>query len=180
MCHQHEDNEAVVKMIMQGTSASKRHVSGTHREDPERLLERVTWDPAISSRCVNTTQRIADVLTRVHLLLRRDATGSPHTNTTWSCSRPQHFSASLPQPRKLLFSRLLSPMLSKQNFRWSYVSSSTRLQEDKSQHEALSQSDAGSNPSPVLPRNMTRRAIPLPKRVGECPVRTNENLRSRD
>ena len=40
-----EDNEAVIKMILKGSSPTMRHVSRTHRVALEWLFDRINLDP---------------------------------------------------------------------------------------------------------------------------------------
>ena len=56
-----EENEAVIKMIVNGRSRSLRPVSRKHRVDLDGLFERHNSD--ISFRHVNTTEQIADSVT---------------------------------------------------------------------------------------------------------------------
>ena len=59
-----EDNEAVIKMIMKGSSPTMRHVSRTHRIALDWLFDRTNLDPKIQIRCVDTKHQLADILTK--------------------------------------------------------------------------------------------------------------------
>ena len=59
-----EDNELVLKMTIKGRSLSKRHVSRTHRVDLDWLLDRINLCPGVQTKCVDTNQEIADILTQ--------------------------------------------------------------------------------------------------------------------
>ena len=59
-----EDNEAVIKNDLQGRSPDVRHISRTHRCDLDWLFDRINLDKAIHNKHVNTTQQIADALTK--------------------------------------------------------------------------------------------------------------------
>ena len=58
-----EDNEAVIKMIMKGSSPTMRHVSRTHRVALDWLLDRINLDPKIQIKYVNAQNQLADILT---------------------------------------------------------------------------------------------------------------------
>ena len=49
-----EDNEAVIKMIIKGTSPTMRHVSRTHRVALDWLFDRVNLDPKIQIKYIDT------------------------------------------------------------------------------------------------------------------------------
>ena len=59
-----EDNEAVIKMIIKGRSSTMRHVSRTHRVALDRLFDRITLDPKIQIKYVDTKHQLADMLTK--------------------------------------------------------------------------------------------------------------------
>ena len=59
-----EDNEAVIKMIIKGRSPTMRHVSRTHRVALDWLFDRVTLDPKIQIKHVDTKNQMADTLTK--------------------------------------------------------------------------------------------------------------------
>ena len=49
-----EDNEAVIKMIIQGRSPTMRHVSRTHRVALDRLFDRMNLDPQTQIKYIDT------------------------------------------------------------------------------------------------------------------------------
>ena len=57
-----EDNEAVIKMIIQGRSPTMRHVSSTHRVALDWLF--INLDPKIHIKYVDTKNQLADILTK--------------------------------------------------------------------------------------------------------------------
>ena len=60
-----EDNEAVIKMIMKGRSRpTMRHVSRTHRVALDWLFDRITLDPKIQIKYMDTQNQLADMLTK--------------------------------------------------------------------------------------------------------------------
>ena len=59
-----EDNEAVIKMIIEGLSPTIRHVSRTHRVALDRLFDRITLDTKIQIRYTDTKHQLADMLTK--------------------------------------------------------------------------------------------------------------------
>ena len=59
-----EDDEAVIKMIMEGLSPNMTHVSRPHRVDLNCLFDRINLAAATQVKCVNTAQQIADVFTK--------------------------------------------------------------------------------------------------------------------
>ena len=59
-----EDNEAVIKMIINGRSPTMRHVSRTHRVAPDWLLDRINLDPKIQIKYIDTKNQLADILTK--------------------------------------------------------------------------------------------------------------------
>ena len=59
-----EDNEAVIKMIMEGRSPTMRHVSRTHRVALDWLFDRINLDPKIQIKYIDTKNQLADILTK--------------------------------------------------------------------------------------------------------------------
>ena len=59
-----EDNEAVIKMIMNGRSPTMRHVSRTHRVTLDWLFDRINLDPKIQIKYIDTKNQLADILTK--------------------------------------------------------------------------------------------------------------------
>ena len=59
-----EDNEAVIKMIIKGRSPTMRHVSRTHRVALDWLFDRINLDPKIQIKFIDTTNQLADTLTK--------------------------------------------------------------------------------------------------------------------
>ena len=59
-----EDNEAVIKMIINGRSPTMRHVSRTHRVAFDWLFDRVKLDPKIQIKYIDTKNQLADILTK--------------------------------------------------------------------------------------------------------------------
>ena len=59
-----EDNEAVIKMIIEGRSPTMRHVSRTHRVALDWLLDRINLDPKIRIKYIDTENQLADILTK--------------------------------------------------------------------------------------------------------------------
>ena len=59
-----EDNEAVIKMIIEGRSPTMRHVSRTHRVALDWLFDRINLDPKISIKDIDTEKQHADILTK--------------------------------------------------------------------------------------------------------------------
>ena len=57
-----EDNEAVIKMIMEGSSPTLRHVSRTHRVALDWWFHRINLDSKI--KYIDTKNQLADVLTK--------------------------------------------------------------------------------------------------------------------
>ena len=55
-----EDNEAVIKTVMEGRVSNMRHVSRTHRVVLGWLFDRVNLEEANELKNVNTSQQIAD------------------------------------------------------------------------------------------------------------------------
>ena len=59
-----EDNEAVIKMIINGRSPTMRHVSRTHRVTLDWLFDRINLDPKIPIKIFDTKNQLADILTK--------------------------------------------------------------------------------------------------------------------
>ena len=59
-----EDNEAVTKIIIEGRSPTKRHVSKTHRVAFDWLFDRIYLDPKIQIKYIDTKNQLADMLTK--------------------------------------------------------------------------------------------------------------------
>ena len=59
-----EDNEAVIKMIIEGRSPTMRHVSITHRGALGWLFDRINLDPKIQNKDIDTKNQLADILTK--------------------------------------------------------------------------------------------------------------------
>ena len=59
-----EDNEAVIKMVMEGRSPTMRHVSRTHRVALDWLFDRINLDPKIQIKYIDTKNQLADILTK--------------------------------------------------------------------------------------------------------------------
>ena len=59
-----EDNEAVIKMIINGRSPRIRHVSRTHRVALDWLFDRINLDPKIQIKYIDTKNQLADILTK--------------------------------------------------------------------------------------------------------------------
>ena len=59
-----EDNEAVIKMIIQGRSPTMRHVSRTQRVALDWLFDRTNLDSKIQIKYVDTKHQFADILTK--------------------------------------------------------------------------------------------------------------------
>ncbi len=57
-----EDNEAVIKMIIEGRSPTMRHVSRTHRVALDWLFGRINLDPKTQIKHVDTKNQLADIL----------------------------------------------------------------------------------------------------------------------
>ena len=53
-----EDNEAVIKMIIKGTSPTTRHVSRTHRVAVDWLFDRINLDPKIQIKYIDTKNQL--------------------------------------------------------------------------------------------------------------------------
>ena len=63
MLYVFEDNEAVIKMIVNGRSPTMTHVSRTRRVAPDRLFDRINLDPKIQMEYIDTKHQLADMLT---------------------------------------------------------------------------------------------------------------------
>ena len=61
-----EDNEAVIKTIIQGRRTTMRHVSRTHRVALEWLFDRINLDPKIQIKYIDTKNQLVDMLTKGH------------------------------------------------------------------------------------------------------------------
>ena len=59
-----EDNEAVIKMIIKGSSPTMRYVSRTHRVALDWLSDRINVEPKIQIKCIDTKNQLADILTK--------------------------------------------------------------------------------------------------------------------
>ena len=59
-----EDNEAVIKMIIKGTSPTMRHVSRTHRVALDWFFDRINLDSKIQIKYIDTKNQLADILTK--------------------------------------------------------------------------------------------------------------------
>ena len=59
-----EDNEAVIKMFIKRRSPTMRHVSRTHRVALDWLFDRINLEPKIQIKYVNTSNQLADMLTK--------------------------------------------------------------------------------------------------------------------
>ena len=59
-----EDNEAMIKMIINGRSPTMRHVSRTHRVALDWLFDRINLDPKSKSSTSDTKNQFADILTK--------------------------------------------------------------------------------------------------------------------
>ena len=59
-----EDNEAVIKMIINGRSPTIRHVSRTHIVALDWLFDRINLDPKIQIKYIDTKNQLADILTK--------------------------------------------------------------------------------------------------------------------
>ena len=59
-----EDNEAVIKMIIKGRSATMRHVSRTHRVALDWLFDKINLDPKVQIKYVESKNQLADILTK--------------------------------------------------------------------------------------------------------------------
>ena len=53
-----EDNEAVIKMIIEGRSPTMRHVSRTHRVALDWLFDRINLDPKIQIKYIDTKNNL--------------------------------------------------------------------------------------------------------------------------
>ena len=59
-----EDNEAVIKMIINGRSPTMRHVSRTHRVALDWLFDRINLDLKTKVKYIDTRNQFADMLTK--------------------------------------------------------------------------------------------------------------------
>ena len=62
-----EDKKAVIKMIIKGRSPTMRHVSRKHRVALDWLFDRISLDPKIQIKYVDTKHQLADMLTKVNV-----------------------------------------------------------------------------------------------------------------
>ena len=58
-----EDNEAVIRMVINGRSPTMRSVSRTHRVALDWLFDKINSDPQIQIKYVDTNNQFADMLT---------------------------------------------------------------------------------------------------------------------
>ena len=99
-----EDNEAVIKMIIEGGSPTMRHVSRNHTVALDWLLDRINLEPKIQIKFVNTRNQLADILTKGsfsrdewnHLLCLINIMSF----SMYSCSRLENFLSDDPDPRE--------------------------------------------------------------------------------
>ena len=61
-----ENNEAVIKMIIEGRSPAMRHVLRTHRVALDWLFDRMNLDSKIQIKFIGTKNQLADILTKVN------------------------------------------------------------------------------------------------------------------
>ena len=59
-----EDNEAVIKMIIKGSSPTMRHVFSAHGVALDWLFDRINFDPKIQIKYIDTKNQLADILTK--------------------------------------------------------------------------------------------------------------------
>ena len=59
-----EDNEAVIKMIIKGRSPTMRLFSRTHRVALDWIFDRISLDPKIQFKYIDTKNQLADILTK--------------------------------------------------------------------------------------------------------------------
>ena len=59
-----EDNEAVIKMIINERSPTMRQVSRTHRVALDWLFDRINSDTKIQIKYIYTKNQLADILTK--------------------------------------------------------------------------------------------------------------------
>ena len=59
-----EDNEAVIKMIINGRSPTMRHISRTHRVALDWLFDRISMHTKIQIKYIDTKNQLADILTK--------------------------------------------------------------------------------------------------------------------
>ena len=59
-----EDNETVIKMIIEGRSPTMRHVSRIHRVALDWLVDRINLDSKIQIKYIDTKNQLADILTK--------------------------------------------------------------------------------------------------------------------
>ena len=61
-----EDNEAMIKMIIEGRSPTMRHVSRTHRVALDWLFDKTNLDPKIQIKYIDTKNQLTDILTKAN------------------------------------------------------------------------------------------------------------------
>ena len=59
-----EDNEVVIKMIINGRSPTTRHVSRTHRVALDWFVDRINLNTKIQIKHIDTKNQLADILTK--------------------------------------------------------------------------------------------------------------------
>ena len=59
-----EENEAVIKIIIKGRSPTMRHVSRTHKVALDWLFDRISLDPKIQIKYIDTKTQLAEMLTK--------------------------------------------------------------------------------------------------------------------
>ena len=59
-----EDNEAVIKMFIEGRSPTMRHVSRTHRVALDWLFDRINLDSKIQNSYIDTNNQLAGISTK--------------------------------------------------------------------------------------------------------------------
>ena len=64
LLHVFEDNEAVIKMIINGRRPTMRHVSRAHRVALDWLFDRINLDSKIQIKYIDTKNQLADILTK--------------------------------------------------------------------------------------------------------------------
>ena len=58
LLHVFEDNEAAIKIIIEGRSPTMRHVSRTHRVALDWLFDRIDLDSKIQIKCIDTKNQL--------------------------------------------------------------------------------------------------------------------------
>ena len=64
LLYEFENNEAVIKMIVERGSPTMRHVSRTHRVALGWLFDRIYLDPKIHIRYIDTKNQLEDISTK--------------------------------------------------------------------------------------------------------------------